>query len=53
LKGYKWPGSDQIHAELVETERETLRTEVHKLINSIWSKEELFEQWKEYIVVSI
>jgi hypothetical protein len=26
-------------------------SETHKLINSIWSKEELPQQWKEYSIV--
>jgi hypothetical protein len=29
----------------------TLRSEIHKLINCIWNKEELPEQWKESIIV--
>jgi hypothetical protein len=31
---------------------ETLRSEIHKLINSIWSKEELPDQWKESVIVA-
>jgi hypothetical protein len=27
--------------------------EVHKLVNSIWNKEELPDQWKESIIVTI
>jgi hypothetical protein len=26
---------------------------IHKLINSIWNKEELPDQWKEFIIVSL
>jgi hypothetical protein len=26
---------------------------IHKLINSVWNKEELPDQWKEYIIVPI
>jgi hypothetical protein len=40
LKGYKSPGSDQIPAELIQAGGETLRSEIHKLINSVWNKEE-------------
>jgi hypothetical protein len=36
LKRYKSPGSDQITAELIEVGGEALRSEIHKLINSIW-----------------
>jgi hypothetical protein len=31
----------------------TICSEIHKLINSIWNKEELSEDWKESIIVSI
>jgi hypothetical protein len=44
LKSYKSPGSDEIPAELFQAEEETLRSEIHKLINSIWNKEELLDQ---------
>jgi hypothetical protein len=27
--------------------------EIHRLINSMWNKEELSDQWKETILVSI
>jgi hypothetical protein len=39
LKKYKSPGSDQIPAELIQAGGETFQSEIHKLINSIWSKE--------------
>jgi hypothetical protein len=32
---------------------ETLVSAFHKLINSIWNKEELPNQWKESIIVPI
>jgi hypothetical protein len=35
----------QIMAELIQAGGETLYYEFHKLINSIWNKEELTEQW--------
>jgi hypothetical protein len=38
MKRYKAPGSDQIPAELIQAERETLRSEIHKLIMLIWNK---------------
>jgi hypothetical protein len=50
LKRCKSPGSDEIPAELIQAEGETLRSEIHKLIN-IWKKEELHDQWKEFIIV--
>jgi hypothetical protein len=53
LKKYKSPGSDQIPAELIQAGGETLQSEIHKLSNCIWSKEELPDQWKESIIVPI
>ena len=31
----------------------TIRFEIHKIITSVWNKEELPEEWKESIVVPI
>jgi hypothetical protein len=53
LKRYKSPGSDQIAAKLIEAGDETLWSEMHKFINSVSSKEELPDQWKESIIVPI
>ena len=53
LKRHKSPGIDQIPAELIKAGGRTIRSEIHKLINSIWNKEELPEQWKESIIVPI
>jgi hypothetical protein len=53
LKRYKSPGSDQIPAELFQAGGEILRSKIHKLINCIWSKEELPDQQKESIIVPI
>jgi hypothetical protein len=53
LKRYKSPGIDQIPAEQIQARGNTLRSEIHKLINCIWNKEELPEQWKESIIVPI
>jgi hypothetical protein len=42
LKSYKFPGTDQILAELIQAGGEILLcSEIHKLICSIWNKEEL------------
>jgi len=48
LKRHKSPGTDQIPAELI-----MLGQFIHKLINSVWRKEEFPEQWKELIIVPI
>jgi hypothetical protein len=45
------PGSDHILSELIQAGGEILRSEIHKLINSIWNKEELPDHWKESIIV--
>jgi hypothetical protein len=40
-------GINQIPAEFFKAGGRTIRSEIHKLINSIWNKEELLEEWKE------
>jgi hypothetical protein len=52
-KRYKSPGTDQIPAEMIKAEGRTIRSEIHKLIRSIWNREELAEEWKELIIVPI
>jgi hypothetical protein len=51
LKKYESPDSDQITAEIIQAGGEMLLSAVHKLINSVWNKEELPNQWKESIIV--
>jgi hypothetical protein len=51
LKRYKSPSSDQIPVEIIQAAGSTLRSVIHKLINSLWNKEELPQQWKESITV--
>ena len=53
LKSHKSPGIDQIPAELIKAGGKTICLDIHKLIISIWKKEELPEEWKESILVSI
>ena len=53
LKRHKSPGIGQIPAELIKTGGRTIHSENHKLINSIWNKQELPEEWKESIIVPI
>jgi hypothetical protein len=48
LKRHKLPGSDEILAEVIHAGSEILCTKIHKLINSIWSKGELPDQWKKF-----
>ena len=53
LKSHKLPRIDQIPAELVKAGVKTIHCKIHKLISSIWNKEELPEEWKESIVIPI
>jgi hypothetical protein len=46
LERYKSPGSDQIPAELIQA-GETLQSEIHKLINSVWNNKEFPESVEE------
>ena len=50
-KNHKSPGIEQITIELTKTGGKTIYCEIHKLIISIWNKEELREEWKESIIV--
>jgi hypothetical protein len=52
LKKYKSPGSGQILTEPIQAGGKILLlSAIHKLLNSIWNKEELPDQWKESIIV--
>jgi hypothetical protein len=53
LNKYKSPGCYRIPAELIQAGCETLLSLIHKIINSIWSKEKLADKLKEPIILSI
>ena len=53
LKCHKSPGIDQIPAELIKAGGRIICYEIHKLIISIWNKEELPEEWKESAILAI
>ena len=53
LKRSKSSRNDQISAELIKESSRSIRSESHILINSIWNKEELPEEWKGSIIVPI
>ena len=53
LQRHKSPGTDHIPAELIKAEGRKIRFEIHKLINFIWNKEELPEEWKESTIVYV
>ena len=51
-KNKKLPGIYQIPGELIKAGGRAICGEIHKLIISIWNKEELPEEWKESIIVT-
>jgi len=53
LKSHKSPDTDQISAELIKAGGKKICCGIHKLIISIWNKEELPVDWKESIIVPI
>jgi hypothetical protein len=53
IKRHKSPCNSQISSESIKARGRTFRSEIHKLVNSIWNKEELPEEWKELIIVPI
>jgi hypothetical protein len=53
LERFESSGGDQILAELIQSGGEILLSVIHKLLNSIWNKEELSDQWKDSIIVPV
>jgi hypothetical protein len=53
MKSYKSQGTDQIPEKLIRAGNKILCSQIHKLICSIWNKEELPQQWKESITIAI
>jgi hypothetical protein len=47
LKRHISPGIDQVPADLIKAGGRTIRSEIHKLITSVWNMEELPEEWEE------
>jgi mannosyltransferase OCH1-like enzyme len=50
LKRHKSPDIDQI-PELITSSGSKIHSEILKIINSIWKKEEFPKEWKESIIV--
>jgi hypothetical protein len=50
---YKFTDIKRILEELIQAEGRILISENHKLINSIWNKQELPQQWKEFFIISV
>jgi hypothetical protein len=53
LKKYKSAGSDLIPAELTQAGGKILLSAIHRLMNSVWNKEELPDQWEESVIVPV
>jgi len=53
LEIHRSPGTNQILAGLMKARTRKSRSEITKLINSVWNKEELSDEWKESIIVPI
>ena len=53
LSRQKSPGSDEIQRELTKVVNNKIHYGIHKLIISIWNKEELPEVWKDSIILLI
>ena len=53
LKSHKSPGIYQIPAEMIKSGGRTIHSEIYKLINCIWNKEELPEVWKASFTVPV
>jgi len=53
LKRQKSPDIDQIPEDVIKAGFRTIRSEIHKLVNSIWNEKELPEDWKESVILPI
>ena len=53
IKRNKSPGTDRIPAELIAANSRKIRSEIHKVVNSIWNMKELPEEWKESAIVPV
>jgi hypothetical protein len=50
---HKSLGIDLILAELIKAGSRTILSQITSLIDSIWNKEELLEEWKDSIIATI
>jgi hypothetical protein len=53
LKRHKSPDIDEIPAEIIKAGGRTITSEICELMNSVWNNEELPEQWKKSVVVTV
>jgi hypothetical protein len=52
LKSYKSPGSDNIPAELIKAGGETLYSEIHRLICSVWNRRNCHRSGRNLLLYS-
>lgn len=53
LKNNKAPGEDNINSELIKIGGDQLITQIHRLIQRIWTNEQIPKDWNLEIVCSI
>jgi hypothetical protein len=53
LKKYNLPGSDEIPAELIQAVGKILLSAIHKLINSVWNKENCLSSGRSLLFLSV
>ena len=53
LKRHKSSSIDQIPAELIKAGSRTVHSEIHNIINSVFNKEELSEEWSQSFYIFI
>ena len=51
LKRHIPPGIDLIPEEIIKAGVSSTRSEIHKVINSVWNEGELPKEWKQSIIV--
>ena len=53
LKSHKAPGVDGIHAEILKAGGDPMATMIHRLIEKIWEKEQVPEDWRKAVIVPL
>jgi hypothetical protein len=53
FRRHRLSSNDLIPAKLITAGGSKIYSEIHKLINSVWNKKELPDQWKESIIIPV
>jgi hypothetical protein len=53
IKAYKTSGIHEIPVEFIRVGGKIICSDIHIVVNSTWNKEELYEKWKESIIINI